>query len=579
MKTIYKKKFSNKDIKRIINKPFGICTNDNTFYMIEKKGNELEIINGYLLDSLPNAVASNGDEIAIGCLNGDVLYKNGNSEFNVIYKHTNNVCSIDIRNGMIFSGSWDHDAILYNIEKDEYQNTKKCGNVEADAIPNKHKTDDAEIKKCIKDASLTVIYGADSAESNNAKKRHLSHPGSVWCAKIVSCEELMTGCADGIIRTYQNGKKTAETAYHNGPVRGIVLENDVMFTIDNNGGVFKINKSGVLIRSRFVDEQLYCICLYKDYVVVGGEQGKLFLLNRDLEIISKKKLQTHAVWDMCENMGSLFAACGEGIVYELNEESEELVEEEKEKEVEDTEFESGGVRYKIIKGEVFYETQKGWEVIGNTINKYDHSFTINLDDKNYTLSFNNKDNVYEIARNFLFKNKLRNEYQSEIVDYINKNFKKNSLFKKYENIDLEGIERKVGKHKITLYIDQILKNEHFSDLLSVQPNIYEIEHVLFAGFYENADMSVDSLPLFIVLDISRFLISKGYVIDMSFIFRISISDVKEARTFANLMTNLLTKLPFNFTALDKKIMKLKDSGLITLYNLENYMENKRLIKK
>ncbi len=603
MRLICKNKVSDKDIKGVIANPLSVCGSDKIFKSLIFNGTEVSVGNVFQFKNGINSVCCKGNEICIGCNNGEVFYRRGEGEFILAYRHKGNVCSIDVNNETIFSGSWDNNAILYKIGSD-------------------------------------VFDGC------------LAHPGSVWSSQIISEKRVITGCADGVVRIYEfnDGRWFVknEIRYQNGPVRGILLAKEmkgncndrnngynengnpiktIIYTIDNNGGVFKIGMDGKLLRSRYLDEPIYCICQYKDFIIVGGEQGVLFKLNGNLEIIERVKLKTHAIWAICADDNNLYIGSGNGILYVLRDNKTELNKEEeiysnkqgnsnreeiynnnqeinlnreldmkktginnnmidkyeeydedsnsKDNKIENGEFTSDGIRYKVVDGNIYVEQNNEWTLLGECSAKFDHTFTINLGNKDFTLSFNDKDNICEVAREFLHKNKLGLEYYEEIVDFIRKNFKKNTLYRRYSKINISGIKRTVGNHHpIIKYLEKIIAGDPVSTILTLPFNIYEIEQIIFNGIYTN--QTKERLPFFVVLDISRYLLSQGFNIDLAFLFSSNITNKKEAKAFLNLMTNLVIEPPFNLEPLDEKLFYIKDKGWITSDDMADYYENKKI---
>lgn len=149
-------------------------------------------------------------------------------------------------------------------------------------------------------------------------------------------------------------------------------------------------------------------------------------------------------------------------------------------------------------------------MIGETENTFDHSFSVELENKVYTLSFNGTDNVHEVALKFIAENKLDKAHHTDIVNYINAIFKKSTIYKKYETIDISGISKVLGDHPILKVLKKIMAGENFLLLKSDPQNIYQIKDLLFGG---------NDIPLFIVLDICKYHAFKGLILDLSFLFR------------------------------------------------------------
>ena len=84
----------------------------------------------------------------------------------------------------------------------------------------------------------------------------------------------------------------------------------------------------------------------------------------------------------------------------------------------------------------------------------EHCFSIELENKNYEFSFNVNENVSEAADRFLLTNKLSKTYKEEIIDFVNKNFKKDNSFDKYLDIDINGLKKVVGDSEIIYLLEK-----------------------------------------------------------------------------------------------------------------------------
>ncbi|KAF3903677.1 hypothetical protein AA313_de0207767 [Arthrobotrys entomopaga] len=103
--------------------------------------------------------------------------------------HSANVCSLDVNNGVIISGSWDKTAIVWKNWEKKY-----------------------------------VLEG---------------HPAAVWAVLAMGETEFVTGCADGKVRWFKEGKMVRSLQAHNQPVRGLVRlnsEEDGAFISCGNDG-------------------------------------------------------------------------------------------------------------------------------------------------------------------------------------------------------------------------------------------------------------------------------------------------------------------------------------------------------
>lgn len=490
-------------------------------------------------NSSVNSMISFENGLLFGLADGRLGYSSKATGEEYVSVHNANICTIDASNDVILTGSWDQSAtILYQINK-EYA-----------------------------DLSLNQKY---------YKKAAFAHPAGVWAVKIVNKDTFLTGCADGIVRLFKNGKLFGEMAQHAYAVRSLNFYNEIVFSADNYGKMLKYDTSKGLKKSRNLDEMCFCMCSFNDLIIVGGENGYLFVINQDLEVLAKIKLPCTSCWSV-KSDGSLIYVCGSnGTLYILERGESNLLQEDS-KSVEksnDVKFEeqaakskqkdgifiSEGVRFKIEKGKIYQEFENQWQVIGDVETTYDNQFTVELEGKNYTLSFNNDDNTHEIATKFLHDNKINEVHHQEIVNYIEKNFKKNTHFKRYETIDLAGISKFLGDSPIIKILEDIAKGANYSIIKSDPKNLYQIEELL------------NSIPLFIRLDICKYLVFKKIWIDLSFLFRAEITNKKEAKAFIFLMTNLVEDPPFSTAGLRLKIRSLRDFGLLTLDDVKWFESN------
>lgn len=473
-----------------------------------------------------------------GLSDGRIGYSNKNRENEYFNLHTGNICTIDVLDSMIMTGSWDKTSfILY-----------PCENQSADLCLNE------------------IYY----------KKVCLNHPESVWFVKIMDKDTFITGCADGVVRLFKNGKLIRELAHHSNAVRSFILVDKKIISIDNYGKLLKTDLNGMIEKTRNLDELCFSLCEYERLILVCGENGHVFVINSDLEILYKVKLPCNTCWSIKADNTLVYVCGSNGTCYILekdpNFEQTEYTSEEKEDKVcdqktptehhQDKEFVSEGVKYKIKDGKLFKEMNGDWELVGDVDKSYDHSFTIELEGKNYTLSFNDSDNSHEVASEFLRKNKMSQVYHQEILDYIEKNFKKKSIFKFYESINIEGIKKILGEDNLVINtLRKISSGTKISVYKEHPDNVYEI------------DEQIKNIPLFVKLDICKYLIFKKIPVDLSFIFRAEIKDKKEAKAFIFLMTNLVEDSPFSLKILIPKIKSLRDLGLLTLDDVSSFENN------
>lgn len=444
------------------------------------------------------------------------------------------------------------------------------------------------------------------------RKTVYPHPNAVWSARFIGENTFITGCADTVMRVYNEGGLLKEITHHNHVIRGILLKDNFIYSVDNYGSVIKHTKDGRILKSRFLDEICFSICSFNKQVVICGSNGSCFILDEDLKAVEMVKLPSTDCWIVDSKDDVLFIGGSDGVLYYLKEGGNEvkpnsgedvsdgmrssvshngldnkddlndkddkndlndnisgkndLNDNENTIKQKDGEFISNGIKYKLDQGKIYVLNGDNWELIGDTVKTYDHSFTVELGNEKYTLSFDKSENPHEVASRFISENKLDKSHHSEIVDYINSNFKGSSAYKKYQTIDIAGITKAIGDHPIIGILNRVSSGEKFSLFNNDSQNIYEIEESLFNT----------GIPLFIILDICKYLVFKGIFLDMSFILRNSFQDRNEARAFAYLLTNLVDNPPFNGVLLDKKLKSLKDLGLLNENDVSKYEDNFRI---
>lgn len=303
-----------------------------------------------------------------------------------------------------------------------------------------------------------------------------------------------------------------------------------------------------------------------------GENGSVFILDKELVILDRINLSCSTCWSATTENEQIVVSGSDGCVYilEFNDMPRKedaplpICEKKSTKDAESKTFTSNNVRYKREDGKIFIEENNEWKFLGYDEKTYDNSFTVELGGKNYELSFNDTDDVYDIASKFLLENKLSLKYKNEIVNFVNKNFKKSKIYKKFEKIDISGIRKMIGQNKILSILERINNDNPFiSNLCFVENNIYEIEELLFNT----------GIPNFVILDICKFLYSKNIKIDISFLFTLKVEEKKDAKAFAYLMTNLVSDSPINLTVLHNKLLVLKDHKLLNFDDLISYSHN------
>lgn len=490
------------------------------------------------VNSFVNSMASLTDDLLLGMADGNLGLLKNKKDIEYLSLHTSNICTLNTFNGQILTGSWDHSATL-----------------------------------------LIPASQQDSNVSLGGKfyvKKVFPHPETVWKVLFVNNNTFITGCADKKIRIFKDNVLFKELGYHAHVVRSLLVDNDIIYSVDNYGKLLKFSMDGKLLKSRCLGEMCFGMCKYKDLILVSGENGSVFSVNDNLEVTYKTKLPSTTCWNVSASTGNIFVAGCNGVLYKLSLDSEDQPEDVKieeeavaaapapKKTTANKTFVSGGINYKVEDGKIYKQTETSWELFGDAENEYDHSFSVELDGKKYTLSFNKEDDVGKVATTFISKNKLDPVHYQEIVDYIKKNFLSMSVFKKYETIDLNGLARLLSDNPLITVLKRIADGEKYSLLASKENNIYDIERLL---FYDS------DLPLFALLDICKYLYYKKVYIDLSFLFTKTFEDKKEAKAFVFLMTNMIEDPPFDISLLHQKVKRLKDIGYLTVDDTVKYDTN------
>lgn len=498
-------------------------------------------------NSFVNSMASYGNGLVFGLSDGRIGLSNTENKVGYVNIHTGNICTMDTFNGCILTGSWDHFAVLL--------------------IPTQR--DRADI--CLNENYYT--------------KKVFHHPETVWKVLLVTENIFITGCADTKIRIYKDYSLFREISYHSHVVRSILIENsgstpNFIFSIDNYGVLIKTNLNGNIAASRNLDEMCFSMCWYKDLIIVAGECGNIFVVDKDLTVHSRTRLPCSTCWSVRVVDDSILVAGSDGVLYSLstediyesidycgfasdtaNENSNTL----SNKGVKEGVFVSGGCRYKVEDGKVYQDTGSRWELVGDAHeDSKQQSFTVELDDKKYTLSFGENENPNEVASRFIHQNKINPVHHQEIVDYINQNFRRETVFKKYEKIDIDGISKALGDHPIVKILRDVSSGEKYSILCSDEKNVYDIERIL---------RTIETDKLFVCLDICKYLFFKKIWIDLSFLFHCKFTNRKEARALVFLLTNMVENPPFNLARLNLEVRKLIDQRLLTFDDIVNYDEN------
>jgi len=583
-KLLKKEKVTSSNIKVITSDPFLVSCSDSK---IKKLNEGLETDLEIPLPAATNAFACDGDNnIYVGLQDGSVrAYNTKGGRDDLLYKHSQNVCSICHRPGLLLTGSWDHDAIFYSVKEQRIISKVK-------------------------------------------------HPGAVWCCKIISGNKIMTGCSDGVVRIFRDGKVDVEYPISEHAIRGCVPTKTHVYAVDNYGTVYKFEYSGRIAGMRVLNEMVFCLLKTKDDLMYAcGENGMIYKIGLNLEVEEGIRIDAQTVWSLAVAERGIYAGGCNGCIYYLedveagstskkeidgqsisceqlsNDQStsndqktindkstnsdqktindqktnndhqiSDQMEHSGKKPAENNEttkyFKSGGMEYKVDNGKVFLKQYGEWTCIGDNMEKWDHSFSVELENKNYTLSFNDSENVHDVASRFLSENKMNKVYHDEIVAYIQANFKKNTQYKVYNSLDFGEIAKYFHENaSFTDRLERIGKGEKISIFKTDESNIYQLERAL-SLHRENG-----KTPLLVILDVCKFLVANDVFVDLAFLFNVDIRSEEEAKCFVCLLANLIKTTPFKMDRLLAKMHDLEDEGLLLAEDTYDCKENLKIKRR
>ncbi|KAF5140575.1 phospholipase activating protein [Vairimorpha ceranae] len=462
-----------------------------------------------------NSVVFDKNLIYVGCQSGAInIFDIKTSEKSVLYGHTGNVCCLKIRNNILLSGSWDHSLKMWDINK-------------------------------------KIILSS------------IDHPGTVWCVSFIDDNRFVTGCADKVLRIYKNNYLEMTMTLHNFCIRSVCVRNNFIYSVDNEGTLLKTSLAGDLLSHNSFKDFMYCVILYGENLLCCGENGKIYILNNNLHIIDEISVPCTSCWKAFLHENILYVCGSDGTLYVFQDKkSDEDIKEKfnkiKEQRGGIKEFTSDGQKYKIIDNIVYQWLDDSWVQIGEQGESYDYSFNVELEGKYFTLSFNKKDNIYDVAENFLKVNKLNYEYKDEIIEYIRKNFKQDN-FKTYESINSEGVKRTLASFNNIKYI--------FINLNKINKEHGEFLEKELLWLLQNN-------MRFVALDLYRYFTVHGFNFDLTFLMRFAAKDRKESLAFTRLITVLYCDPPFNLESLFPVIQKLRDIGYLNDSDLDDYYNNR-----
>jgi phospholipase A-2-activating protein len=442
--------------------------------------------------------------------------------------HKDNVCSLDLSGDRLLSGSWDSTAKLWSLGE----------------------------KKML----LSV-----------------EHPATVWAVKLLGGERFVTGCADKQVRIYDGHTLVSRMSLHVACVRSLCVGDGFIASADNEGVVIKTSLEGQMLGHRSLREFIYSMALSDDgrRIVCSGENGKVTVLNRDLGIEEELEVPTISCWRALLRDGKLYVAGSDGRLYVYSEGGSEEAEREleeirkaRQEPLKDGEFVSGDQKFKSEGGKIYQDVNGEWVYIGEGagVKPYDNSFQVELDSKYYELAFNNDENVYQVADNFLRKNKLNEEFRDDIVDFINRNYKQKSSYRIHDSINMSGVRK-------------ILEGDGGNRYSAILRNLERPMPGDNRDVEEELRCMMEGGHRFVALDLYRYFMAHKYQFDLSFMLSFNPRNSKEELTFVRLISNLLADPPFNLEPFHGYVVSLRDRGSLSEDVIHDYFSNRAVRNK
>jgi phospholipase A-2-activating protein len=451
----------------------------------------------------------------------------------ILRGHGDNVCTLDLSGDRLLSGSWDSTAKLWSLK---------------------------EMKMLLS----------------------VEHPATVWSARFIDGDRFVTGCADKQVRIYSGHTLVSRISFHVACVRSVCIGDGFIVSTDNEGITIKTSIEGQMLNHRSLKEFIYSVELSGKQVVCSGENGRVAVLNEDLTPRAELEIPTVSCWRAVMEDGRLYVAGSDGRLYVYSEEGSDEAEKELEEikksraaPLKDGEFVSGDQKFKSEGGKIYQEVGGEWVFIGEGagVKPYDNSFQVELDNKYYELAFNNDENVYQVADNFLRRNKLRDEFRDDIVDFINRNFKQQSGYKIHEGINIGGVKKFLEEKSGTGSPEKA--SEYAAVIRSLErPMPCDSKRV-----EEELRCMLESEYRFVALDLYRYFLAHNYQLDLSFMLSFHPRSSKEELTFVRLISNLLADPPFNLDPFHSYVMNLRDRGCLSEDVLHDYLSNRAIRNK
>ncbi|KAI5172460.1 phospholipase A-2-activating protein [Nematocida sp. LUAm3] len=451
---------------------------------------------------------------------------------------------------------------------------------------------------------------------NKRVKESVYTDKSIWAAEYLKGEEIVACCTDGSI-IYLNKKNEKYVVsrgllLHDSCIRDIIVEKDRIITLSNSGVLIATEHSGRVIKKVSLDAISFRIKRMSskgstelnhgvtggvttelNHIGMGGvtegtygvflDEGVVKVLDGEMEYLYAISLPVLSCWSGCLFPEELVIGASDGNIYkfggEENVKAKEYLEGLHEQMNIPQEEEKA---YKVEDGKVFERKgERGeWELFGEQVDgqkkKYDHTINIELGSKVFKLSFNQNDEYSSVSKEFVSANGLSEEYVPEIIEFLEKNFKrKNNVditnYTLYSSISYEGVSKKFEKYPngeraleilLKIFNGSVKSGSEEFSLLIKEIEVILSEWIL--GDYEK----------YPVLDCYKYLLAVGGSFDFYFMKNLEIfSDKRDALLYAKLATNILA-----CSFKDKKYVvhnmnRILDKNLVDNEVIRHYKKN------
>ncbi|OWB78097.1 hypothetical protein B5S32_g2283 [[Candida] boidinii] len=330
--------------------------------------------------------------------------------------HKLNICSLDSKNDLILSGSWDGTAKVWNDEG-------------------------------------KLLYTL------------IGHENSVWGAKIISQNEFITCGADRTIRLWLKDKEVKRfNNCHSDVIRDILVLPTGFASCSNDNTIKIWDKFGSLKKTLYGhDNFVYSLDILPNGDLISCGEDRSIRIWRDFNCIQVITLPCISVWKICVSPnGDIISASSDNLIRifsrELSRQSDKLKLEEFDKQVKNFAIQQQNLNKEDVppisilqkKGKKEGETKivktsigtieahqwigDKWMKIGDVLDsagsndkkiefngkKYDYVFDVDVQEGSppLKLPYNANDNPYTSAEKFLADNELPYTYLDEVVKFI-----------------------------------------------------------------------------------------------------------------------------------------------------------------